>query len=63
MQNEKQPTVMAIKALMERADDCLTLAKSHPLQAEKQHKGASRQLANACAQRDIAAVQHRNRID
>ena len=60
MRNEKQPTIMAIKALMERADDCLALAKSHHLQAEKQHEGASRQLLNAGAQQDIAAVQHRN---
>jgi hypothetical protein len=42
------------------ADDCLALAKSHHLQAEKQHEGASRQLVNAGAQQDIAAVQHRN---
>jgi hypothetical protein len=60
MQNEKQLTVVAIKALMERADDCVALAKSHHLQAEKQHEGASRQLVNASAQEDIAAVQHRN---
>jgi SMC interacting uncharacterized protein involved in chromosome segregation len=30
------------------------------VQAENQHEGASRQLANAAAQQDIAANQHRN---
>ena len=60
MQNEKEPTSLATKALLDRAEDCFALAKSHHVQAEKQHEGASRQLANAAAQEGIAANQHQN---
>ena len=60
MSGEKEPTVIATKALLDRADDCFDLAKSHHAQAESEHEGAARQLANASVQEIIATNQHRN---
>ena len=60
MQKENGSTEIATKALLERAEDCFELAKSHHVQAESQHENASRQLMNADAQREIAVKQHFN---
>jgi hypothetical protein len=60
MQSEKGPTVIATRALLDKAEDCFVLAKSHRVQAEMRHDVASRQLINAAAQQEIATRQHRN---
>ena len=60
MQSKQKSAVIATKVLKDRADDCFELAESHHAQAESEHEGASRQLANAAVQEVIATNQHRN---